>query len=84
MKHIVSFLITIGLTAAAFVGLHYLILSFKFSDAMALILFAMPVVAIIAYSTHETPREILRSAISIYTCFISIILAASGIVWFIG
>ena len=70
--------------AAAFVGLHYLILLFKFSDAMALILFAMPVVAIIAYSTHETSREMLRSAILIYTCFVSVILAASGLVWFIG
>ncbi len=70
--------------ALAFVGLHYLILFFKFSDVMALILFALPVVAIIAYSTHETPRKMLRSAISIYTCFVSVILAASGLVWFIG
>ena len=84
MKPIISFLITLGLMALAFVGLHYLILFFKLSDVTALILFALPVVAIIAYSTHETSREMLRSAILIYTCFVSVILAASGLVWFIG
>ena len=70
--------------AASFVGLHYLILFFKFGDATALILFALPVVAIIAYSTHENPREMLRSALLIYTWFVSVILAALGLVWFIG
>ena len=84
MKHIISFLITLGLMAAAFVVLHHLILFFNFSDVMALILFALPVVAIIAYSTHETSCEMLRSAILIYTCFVSVILSASGLVWFIG
>ena len=84
MKPIISFLITLGLMALAFVGLHYLILFFKLSDVTALILLALPVVVLIAYSTNETPREIMRSAIMVYACFISVILAASGLVWFIG
>ena len=70
--------------AVAFVGLHYLILFFKLSDVTALILLALPVIVLIAYSTNETPRAIMRSAIMVYACFISVILAAAGLVWLIG
>lgn len=84
MKPIISFLITLGLMTVAFVGLHYLILFFKLSDVTALILLALPMIALIAYATHETPREIMRSAGMIYASFISVILAAAGLVWLIG
>ncbi len=84
MKLIYSFLITLGLMVAAFVGLHYLILFLKLNDVTALILLALPMVVMIAWSTHETARKMLHSAIVIYACFVSVILAAAGLVWFIG
>ncbi len=84
MKEIQSLLITLGVMAAAFVGLHYLILLLGFNDVTALILFALPVTILVAYSTHDTRREMIRSAIMIYSCFVSVILAATVLVWFIG
>ncbi len=68
----------------AFVGLHYLILFLGLNDVTALILFALPVVAMIAYSSHDTPSEMMRSAVTIYVSFISVIFAAWGLVLFIG
>jgi len=83
MKELISLLIILGLMALAFVGLHYFILFFGLNDVTALILFALPVVAMIAYSSHDTPSEMIRSARTIYISFISVIFAASGLVWFI-
>jgi len=84
MKELSSLLIILGLMAMAFVGLHYLILFLGLNDVTALILFALPVVAMIGYSTHDRPSEMLRSAGTIYVSFISVIFAAWGLVWFIG
>jgi hypothetical protein len=84
MKELLSLLVILGLMAIAFVGLHYLILFLGLNDISALILFAMPVVAMIAYSSHDTLPEMMRSAGTIFISFISVILAASGLVWFIG
>ena len=83
MKEFISLLILLGLMAMAFVGLHYLILFFGLNDVAALLLFALPVVAMIAYSSHDTLPEMIRSARTIYISFISVIFAASGLVWFI-
>jgi hypothetical protein len=84
MKELSSLLIILGLMAVAFVGLHYLILFLGLNDVTALILFALPVVAMIAYSSHDTPSEMMRSAVTIYVSFISVIFAAWGLVLFIG
>jgi len=84
MKELSSLLIILGLMAMAFVGIHYLILLLGLNDVTALILFALPVVAMIAYSSHDTPSEMMRSAGTIYVSFISVIFAALGLVWFIG
>ncbi len=83
MKELILLLIILGLMALAFVGLHYFILFFGLNDVTALLLFALPVVAMIAYSSHSTLSEMIRSARTIYLSFISVIFAASGLVWFI-
>jgi len=83
MKELLSLLVILSLMAMAFVGLHYLILFLGLNDITALILFAMPVIAMIAYSSHDTPSEMMRSAGTIFISFISVILAASGLAWFI-
>ncbi len=69
--------------AMAFVGLHYLILYLGLNDVTALILFALPMIAMIAYSSHDTPSEMIRSAGTIFISFISVVFAALGLVWFI-
>ena len=84
MKELFSLLIILGLMGLIFVGLHYLILFLGLNDLSALILFALPVIAMIAYSSHDTPSEMMRSAGTIFISFISVILAAVGLVWFIG
>ncbi len=83
MKELILLLIILGLMALAFVGLHYFILFFGLNDVTALLLFALPVVAMIAYSSHDTLSEMMRSAGTIFISFISVIFAASGLVWFI-
>ena len=83
MKELILLLIILGLMALAFVGLHYFILFFRLNDVTALLLFALPVVAMIAYSSHDTLSEMIRSARTIYLSFISVIFAALGLVWFI-
>ncbi len=83
MKELISLLIILGLMALAFVGLHYFILFFGLNDVTALLLFALPVVAMIAYSSHDTLSEMIRSARTIYLSFSSVIFAALGLVWFI-
>ena len=83
MKELLSLLVILSLMAMAFVELHYLILFLGLNDITALILFAMPVIAMIAYSSHDTPSEMMRSAGTIFISFISVILAASGLAWFI-
>ncbi|MCZ6578685.1 MAG: hypothetical protein O6927_04980 [Gammaproteobacteria bacterium] len=84
MKEIKSFLTVVGLTSLAFVVTHYLILFLGLNDLTGLILLALPLVAVIAYTTNETLRDMLRSALSIYAWFVSVVLAAAALVWFIG
>lgn len=84
MNEIKSFLAVVGLTSLAFVVTHYLILFLGLNDLTGLILLALPLVAVIAYTTNETLRDMLRSALSIYAWFVSVVLAAAALVWFIG
>jgi hypothetical protein len=83
MKELFSLLIILGLMGLIFVGLHYLILFLGLNDLSALILFALPVIAMIAYSCHDSLSAMIRSARTIFISFISVIFAAWGLVWFI-
>ena len=83
MKELFSLLIILGLMGLIFVGLHYLILFLGLNDLSALILFALPVIAMIAYSCHDSLSEMIRSARTIFISFISVVFAAWGLVWFI-
>ncbi len=84
MKEIKSFLVIVGLTSLAFVAIHYLILFFGLNDLAGLLLLALPLVAVIAYTTNETLRDMFRNALLIYAWFVSVVLAAAALVWFIG
>jgi hypothetical protein len=83
MKEVKSLLIIIGLVALAFIALHYLILFLGITDMPALILLSLPVIAVIAYTTHETVDDMIRSGLTIFGWYTSVILSASALVWFI-
>jgi hypothetical protein len=83
MKELKSFFAIIGLVAIAFVALHHLILLLGLPELVALILLAMPVIIVIAYTTNETPTQMYRSAISIFAWFVAVVLGSSALVWFI-
>jgi len=84
MKTIGSFLLFLGLMILALTGIHYLALIMRLSDLSALLLFALPVVTMIAYCNHEVWHDMIRQAVIIYICFASVTLAAAGLVLFIG
>jgi len=68
----------------AFSFLHGLVLWLNLPDLVALLMFAIPVVAYIAYSTQNSQRLALGSAIRIYSSFTGVLLAAAGLVYLIG
>ena len=68
----------------AFLLLHLLIIALGLGDLVALLLFAIPVVAYLAYSTQETRARRLKSAVQIYLSFACVTLAAAGLVHLIG
>lgn len=72
------------LLAAAFSLIHLVSLWLRLPDVAALLLFALPVVAYIVYCTCETRAEMLRAAIRIYLSFAGVVIAASGLVLYIG
>jgi hypothetical protein len=80
MKEIKSLMSMLGMMAIAFVGLHYLILLTGLNDLAALILFALPLAIMIAYSTEDSAAEMARSSIIIYAWFSAVVLAAAGLV----
>lgn len=84
MKELKSLLAILGLTSAAFIALHYLILFLGLNDLLALILLALPVIAVIAYTTNDSRGDMFRSALSIYGWFVSVVLAAAALALFIG
>ena len=77
----IATLISMGL---AFSFLHGLILWLNLPDLAALLMFALPVVAYIAYCTQNSRRQALLSAIRIYTSFAAVVLACAGLVYLIG
>ena len=63
--------------------LHLLIVALGLSDLLALMLFALPGAAYIAYCNHDDNAVRIRSATSIYLSFTSVTLAAAGLSWII-
>ena len=84
MKTILSYIATLMLFGVAFSLLHLVVLWLWLPDLAALLLFAVPVVAYLAYCSHHTRAAMLRSAIRIYASFAAVVLSAGGLVYLIG
>ena len=84
MKQVASFVATLVLLGVVLAILHHLLLWLNLPDIVALLVFALPLVAYIAYTTQPTRALWLRSALSIYTGFGGVVLAAAGLVYLIG
>ena len=84
MKQVASFVATFVLLGVVLAILHHLLLWLNLPDIVALLVFALPLVAYIAYTTQPTSALWLRSALSIYTGFGGVVLAAAGLVYLIG
>ena len=64
--------------------LHLVILWLGFSDLVALLLFALPIVVYISYCTQESRKQVILSTLQIYGTFSSVIIASAGLVYLIG
>jgi hypothetical protein len=84
LKQVASFAATFVLLGVVLALLHHLLLWLNSPDIVALLVFALPLVAYIAYTTQPTRALWLRSALSIYTGFAGVVLAATGLVYLIG
>lgn len=84
LKSILSLTATLLFFGVAFSVLHLAVLWLWLPDLAALLLFAIPVVAYLAYCTHQTRAAMLRAAIHIYASFAVVVLSAGGLVYLIG
>lgn len=84
MQPIFSFIATLAVLGVAFLLLHLLILALGLPDLAALLLFAIPIAAYIAYCTQESRATMWRSAWQMYLVFAAVTLSAAGLVMFIG
>ncbi len=84
MKSILSYFATLGFFGVAFSLLHLAILWLGLPDLAALLLFAVPVIAYLAYCTQESRAAMLHSAVRIYTSFAAVVLCAGALVYLIG
>ena len=84
MKSLLSFAATLIFFGVAFSLLHAVSLWLQLPDLAALLLFALPVVAYIAYCTQHSRAAMLRSALRIYASFAAVVLCAGGLVYVIG
>ena len=64
--------------------LHWLILALGLPDLVALLLFAIPVAAYIAYCSYESRAEIIAFALRIYASFAGVVVVSAAIVYYIG
>ncbi len=81
---VLSLFATLGLLGVAFTLLHWLILWLNLPDLAALLLFALPVSAYIAWCTVESRMAQVRFALQIYLCFGAVTVASAAIVYLIG
>ena len=84
MPPIVSFAVTLGILGVTFALIHWVALWLGLPDLVSLLLFAIPIVAYIAYCTQESRALWLRSALTMYSSFAGVVLAAAGLVYLIG
>ena len=80
----VTFIATLVSMGVVFSFLHVVILYLTLPDLLALLIFAIPVVAYIGYCTRHTRWQALHSAIAIYISFAGVVLACTGLVYLIG
>jgi len=84
LNPIASFVATFFCLGVTFALLHLILLWLNPPDVVALLVFALPLVSYIAYTTQPTRALWLRSALSIYTSFAGVVLATAGLVYLIG
>ena len=75
---------TLILLGVVFSLLHLIIVWLGVADIIALLLFAVPIVAYISYCTQQSPGAIVSSAVRVYCGFAAVVLAAVGLVYVIG
>ncbi len=80
---VLSLIATLGLLGVAFTLLHWLILWLDLPDLVALLLFALPVVAYLAWCTFEERAAQLRFALQMYLSFSAVTIASAAIVYLI-
>ncbi len=83
MRPLLSLIAALVLLGAAFSLIHLLSLWLRLPDLVALLLFAIPVVAYIAYTLFDSRAEMLRAAMTYYVSFAGVVLAAAGLVFLI-
>ena len=81
---LLSLLLTLALASVIASLLHLLILWSGASDLVALLIFAAPICAYLAYCTNESTSRLWRAALRMYASFAGVVLAAAGLVYFIG
>lgn len=84
MRPALSFLGVLAGFGAAFSFIHWFSLALGLPDLVALMLFALPVIAYIAYCTQDSPAAMLRAGTITYTAFAAILLACAGLVYLIA
>lgn len=84
MKPVLSFCATLILMGVAAILLHQLILWLGVGDLVALLLFAAPVSAYLAYCTHNSAAARWRATVQIYASFSLVLIASAGLVYLIG
>ena len=84
MRSIFSLLTTLILLGVVFYLLHLIIVWLGVADIVALLLFAVPIVAYISYCTQQSRSAIVGSAVRIYCAFAAVALPAVGLVYVIG
>lgn len=84
MNPLASFFATLGFFGVAFPLLHVTVLWLRLPDLAALLLFALPVTAYVAYCSQNSRAVMLRSAARIYVSFALVVLSAGALVYLIG
>ena len=84
MGPVVSFITTFTLLGVVFTSMHLLFFYLRIPDLAALLLFGIPTIGYISYCTEESRDMVISSALRIYIYFASVLLAATGLVYFIG
>jgi hypothetical protein len=84
MKPILSYGATLILMGVTAMLLHQLILWLGVGDLVALLLFAAPISAYLAYCTHHSINDQRRAGVQIYASFCLVLIASAGLVYVIG